>query len=140
MKITLDYGDIQKLIKEAYNGVNDMTSEDEEMQIVVDVDSDKFSKKSIEHTNFIQNRKVTNKFTTKDIIPKFEEGAKVDYETLLMQKEIEKDSVIVDNTKKLASETHIPLVKSMEEKNKEAAAKGLMTTGRGTSRSIVSGD
>jgi len=136
MKITIDYNDIKKLIEEAYNGVNNVTTQDEEMEILIDVDADKFSKKSKEHHNTIKPITVSGNLNTKDIIPKFEPGVKVDYETLMLQKEMLRDKEL-EQGKKLVSETHIPLVKTLEEKNEEARKKGLMTTGRGASRVIV---
>ena len=134
MKITLDYNDICELIKNSYNGVNDMITEFEDMEIILDVDSDKFSKRGV--TQITNNSNNIAKTPTAKLIPEFEPGVKVDYETLILQKELEKESK-VDNTKKLAVETHIPLVKTLEEKNEEARKKGLMVTGRTASRTII---
>jgi len=136
MRTIMNFDDVKKLIEESYAGVNDVTTRDEDMEIMLDVDADTFSKISINNHNRISDMKIRG--NTKDIITKFEPGAKIDYDTVLLQKELEKEEH--PNTgKMLADETHIPLVKTIEEKNKEASKKGLMTTGRGAKRTIVKG-
>ena len=139
MKITINFKDIQKLIKEAYNGVNEVMSEHDDMEIMIDVDGDKFSKKTINtinNTGTIPNRTVPINSNSTKIVEKFKPGDKIDYETLILRKEMEQEEKVKQDGK-LATETHIPLVKTLEEKNTEARSKGLMTSGRGTQRTII---
>ena len=137
MRILMTFYDIKKLIEESYNGVDKVTSENDDMEIMVDVDSDLFVKKS--KTNVSNNNtQNSNSSITKSNLPEFSPGAKVDYETIMLKKEMDKEEQ-TKHGKKLVEETHIPLVKTLDEKNEEAIKKKLMTTGRGAKRSIVKG-
>lgn len=118
MKITLNFDDIEKIIKEAYTGVNSVLIEKgaiEDVEFTLDVDGDKFSRNRVEQTKPITNSKT-------NVANEMKPGATVDYDALMVDREI------------IKSETTIPLVKTLKEKNKEAEDKGLMTTGRGSSR------
>jgi len=138
MKITLSIEDVQKIIGEAYIGVNDITCSVKQIEFYLDVDDDTFQKKKSlkESLQTIPNKvisvnSVNGKISTKDLLPEIDGKSKVDYNTLLAIKEADR---IEMTDEQIAKETHIPLVKSIEEKNKEARAKGLMTSGRNTER------
>ena len=131
MKISLNFEDVKKLIHESYDGIKEVTlgtGKGNDFDILLVVDGDSFQRKKDFLKNTTQN--IPNKtISTKDIIPKVDGKSKVDYESLLALKEV--------SSKQIAEESHIPLVKTLEEKNAEALKKGLMTTGR-TSERIVS--
>lgn len=110
IKIILGIEDIKKLINEAYNGVNSVSIEAEELDFVLDVDGDTFSKKSLKAAPITVG------------------GGPVDFEAKLAEKQALRTEITGE------TESIIPEVKSLDERNAEAAKKGLMTTGRGSSR------
>ena len=120
MKIILGKEDIIKLIKEAYNGVNEVTVDTkEQIDYVLDVDGDNFYKKT---NNVKQTAQTITPGITKVI------GDDIDFEARVVEKNAQQAAMN-------ASETTIPGVKkTIEQKNQEAKQKGLMTTGRGSGR------
>lgn len=123
IKITLNFKDIKKLIEDSYDGVVKISEPQKDIIVILEVDGDIFKRKLHTFTQTIPNKIIS----TKDALPLIDGKSKVDYDTLLAIKEPISDEDI-------AKESHIPLIKTLEEKNKEAKAKGLMTTGRGTER------
>ena len=113
MKIILGIEDIKKLIKESYNGVNEVDIKAKDLEFVLDVDGDTFSKIS-------KNNNISKQQPTK--LPPLNQG--VDFDALLAEREVTQ------------TESIIPAVKTLDEKNAEAASKGLMTSGRGSSRPV----
>lgn len=111
MKITLTFKDIEKLIKDSYEGIINISEPQKDVEFLLEVDGDKFKRKNMVITPIITP-------LTKD--------AKPDYDKLLEEK--------AKLRKEITGETIIPEVKTLEEKNEEAEAKGLMTTGRGSKR------
>jgi len=143
MKITLNFKDIEKLIKDSYDGVLEITAPKENIDILIDVDGDNFKRKKETYTQTTPTMKMSltpaivpngKDITTKDMLPPIDGKSTVDYESLLAIKEATKAEV---SSKDIASETHIPLVKTLEEKNAIALATGGMVTGRGNKRAMI---
>lgn len=109
MKIVLGFNDIKKLIEDSYDGINDVSSEEVEIEIKLDVDGDTFKRKK---------QQVSTIKTS---------GGEIDYDTLVEQRKAELRAEITGQPIK-------PKEKTIEEKNQEAIQKGLMTSGRGSSR------
>jgi len=129
MKITLNFDDIKKLIEDSYDGITNVEVPKEKIEFILEVDGDNFKRKKETFTQTMP-KMIVGELKTKDVLPPIDGKNKVDYDTLLAVKGPLTDSDI-------AKESHIPLVKTLEEKNQEARAKGLMTSGRGTSRMII---
>lgn len=114
MKIILGIEDIKKLIMEHYNGINEIDVSEEKVDYTLDVDGDKFSKKS----SGISNSNTANTA-----------AGPIDFDAKLAEKQALRQEITGDA---------IPgKVKSLEERNAEAAAKGLMTSGRGSARPLA---
>jgi len=128
MKIILTMEDIHKIILEAYNGVNEVISNNKDTEFTLDVDGDKFYKlKKSDNVGIILDKDVEI-VQIKQPTPPTEPKRKIDltqppdFDTLVATKPL------VD------SGTHPPAVKTKAELNEEAVKKGLMTSGSGSAR------
>lgn len=128
MKIFLNFEDIKQLIFDSYNGVKEVSVEDEEVEFLLNVDGDNFYRNKEENLkNNVQTIEpvvIEQKDSTPAKKSIIKPGESVDYDTLIQKKPL------VD------SGVHPPKEKTIEEKNEEAIQKGLMTTGRGSSRAL----
>ena len=121
MKIILTTEDIEKLIDESYNGINNIViPTGKDIEFILDVDGDKFSKKTIGNHNTVNPKTIS----TSGVV---DLNIKPDFEARLAEKAALRQDI--------TGESIIPgIKKTLEQKNHDAAQKGLMSTGRGSSR------
>jgi hypothetical protein len=128
MKIILSVEDIKQLIFDSYNGVNDISVENDEVDFLLDVNGNVFHR--ITDNNRVELEQTPNPVTIPKAPIKKREPTKVnlaeppDFDTLIYEKPL------VDNG------VHPPKEKTLDEQNEEAMKKGLMTRGRSSPRPV----
>ena len=126
MKIILGIKDVEQLIKEAYNGINEVIIENDDIEFILDVDGDDFYKIKSKEVGVMKDKKIlggNNDFRVPSLSErKVNLNEPPDFDSLVHSKPL------VD------SGVHPPKEKTVQEKNNEAISKGLMTSGRGSER------
>ena len=124
MKIFLNFKDLKQLILDSYNGVENVSVEDESVEILLEVDGDKFHR--LTGWNRVELEQTVQPIPIKTQAEKRKHtlGEDIDFDSLV------KEKPLVD------SGVHPPKKKTLEEENAEAIAKGIMTRGRGSDRAL----